>query len=97
MLMAAAAAFAITNRSRLETRIEHISLGERGCLAQRARTAGDCGLGHLVQLREGDLLGLPFIALGLGLFLLLVYKIGRPGSEPRLSAIGDSGSDEPIV
>ena len=95
--MAGAVVFALENRSRLETRIDRVSLSAHSCLARSRRPTGDCGLGHLVQLRQGDLLGLPFIALALGLFLLLVYKIDHPGGDQRVAAIGDSGGDEPIV
>jgi hypothetical protein len=96
LLMAAAAVFAFTNRSRLESRIQHIRASEPSCALTRPAPAGDCGVAHLLQLRQGDVLGLPFLALGLGFFLVLVYKIGHPGGDPP-GAIGDSGGEDPIV
>jgi hypothetical protein len=95
--MAVATAFVVVNRSRLESSIDQRQARSERCVRPQA-PPGPCGVAHLVQLRKGDLLGLPFLAVGLGLFLLLVYKIGHPGGDDqRVSPLGGSPGDDALM
>jgi hypothetical protein len=100
--MAGAAYFVVTDRSRLESQIHRRQARYASC-AQRypghrlaLTRADDCGWLRLSDARRGDLLGLPFLAVALGLFLLLIYKIGRPRTDVPLK-IADGRAEDPLM
>jgi hypothetical protein len=100
--MAAAAFFVVSNRSRVESQIHQRRIRYATCAATHAgrglataRRAA-CGWSQLSESRRGDLLGLPFIAVALGLFLVLTYKIGHPRPVDPLR-IPDARGEDPMA
>jgi len=99
ILMAAAAYFVVTNRSRIEAQIHRRQTGFATCARSgaghdlAASRDASCGWAQLSESRRGDLFGLPFIALALGLFLVLTYKIGHPRPENPLKMADTRGED----
>ncbi len=102
VVLAAAAIFVVHDRGQLAVRIEAKRAGYAQCLRHAgANTAANrrlCGSASLSSERNGDLIGLPFIALAFGLFCVLVYEIARHrGEEPTLN-VGDArASDDALL
>lgn len=102
LLMAAAAFFVVSNRSRVESQIHQRQVRYATCAQSHAgldlattRKAA-CGWAQLSESRRGDLLGLPFVAVALGLFLVLTYKIGHPRAADPLR-IADARGEDPMA
>jgi hypothetical protein len=104
VLIAALALFVVKDRSRLESQIHsrqarYVSCSRdfrgRKLAATKARV---CGWSQLSERRLGDLVGLPFFAVALGLTLILVYKIGRPEATGQgVGRFGDPRPDDPVL
>ena len=100
--MTGAAVFVVTNRSRLESQIHRRQARYAACARRypghelAGTRAGTCGWLRLSDARRGDLRGLPFLAVALGLFLVLIYKIGHPRAEVPLK-IADARAEDPMM
>jgi hypothetical protein len=104
VLMVGLALFVVKDRSRLESQIDARQASYVACAhdyrgrelaATRQRV---CGWTQLSEHRLGDLLGLPFFAVALGLSLILIYRISKPdadGSGP--ARFGDPRPDDPVI
>jgi len=104
VLIAALALFVAKDRSRLESQIHSRQARYASCsreysgrklVATKERV---CGWSQLSERRLGDLLGLPFFAIALGLTLILVYKIGRPDATGQgVVRFGDPRPDDAVL
>jgi hypothetical protein len=63
---------------------------------ERIRRERICGWSQLSQIRHGDLIGFPFLALAIGLSFLLVYKVAHQSTEGG-AQVGDSRRDDPLI
>ena len=96
VLLAAAGFYVARDRSRLETRVHDRQALPAHC-RRRTRSATACGAAGLLQIRRGDLLGVPFLILAVGLSLILVFKIANPPADDRILKVGDSRADDALL
>jgi hypothetical protein len=103
VLLAGAGIYVVTDRSRLATRIAGRQASYHACARsysgsnERKQRERLCGWSQLSQIRRGDLIGIPFLALALGLSFLLVYKIAHQSTDGGAPKVGDSRPEDPIM